>query len=589
MTELTDEQRDAVTAPAPFTLYACPGAGKTHVIQARHLADPPALLRGGRALLSFTQVASEEIRSRCVTAGRPDMVNHPHFVGTLDGFLWQFLVRPYLPSGTEWRRLDSWARLPAAKTSIRIGSDVIDLNEVPFTLDHHGRETIRFDIAATSVIQKIGDDADVRREWQRRALRVRNGLRGQGYLTGHDVRQLARRYLQTRPDDVLPPVRSRFREVVVDEAQDCSRTDLFLLDALHGAGVPLILVADPDQAIYAWRDADPTSLQQLSAKLGPPMRLTRNHRSSPVICSLAATLRSGGRPADTAAGPHAAEGTPVVILPTTFSTSRRGLGQDQPQHTTSERPITEVFTELAAQESIAPADCVITAERRADLPGGSSRSWTSENPATLLARAWRTVRAPHASAAALQEAARAAAYRLTAYWYPTTKDSLETISTRHRLPLRTALRHGYALLHHLPAPTSTWTAQVNTAVQAWPAPADATPNSRTGLLRGEPTVPRPSPAGLGTLGVRIDNVHQLKGSEADAVLLLLPSNDAVRRWRHGDAAHDGTLRNWYVAVTRARRLLGVAVPDVLTHDLQVLLSAAGTPHRVHLGEPVGLW
>src|SRR6266567_3977406 len=43
---------------------------------------------------------------------------------------------------------------------------------------------------------------------------------------------------------------SRFNEVIVDEVQDCSAEDVALLQLLLEAGTRLVLVGDPEQAIY---------------------------------------------------------------------------------------------------------------------------------------------------------------------------------------------------------------------------------------------------------------------------------------------------------------------------------------------------
>jgi UvrD/REP helicase N-terminal domain len=43
---------------------------------------------------------------------------------------------------------------------------------------------------------------------------------------------------------------------VIDEARDCSTADLYILNKLYDVGLPLVVVADPDQAIYGFRGAD---------------------------------------------------------------------------------------------------------------------------------------------------------------------------------------------------------------------------------------------------------------------------------------------------------------------------------------------
>ena len=81
-------------------------------------------------------------------------------------------------------------------------------------------------------------------------------------------------------------------------------------------------------------------------------------------------------------------------------------------------------------------------------------------------------------------------------------------------------------------------------------------------------------------GIRTNIVHQLKGDEADGVLLLLPDAGSVQRWATADPATDEVLRVWYVAVTRARRLAAVALPDEESDELARLLAERQLPFRV---------
>src|SRR5690606_19544795 len=45
----------------------------------------------------------------------------------------------------------------------------------------------------------------------------------------------------------------RFREIVVDEAQDCNPADLDVIEWLRASGVTVKVVCDPNQAIYSFR------------------------------------------------------------------------------------------------------------------------------------------------------------------------------------------------------------------------------------------------------------------------------------------------------------------------------------------------
>ena len=73
-------------------------------------------MRRGRAVLSFTNVACAEIRQRCSERDQPDMLRFPHFVGTIDTFLWRYLLRPYIEPNRRRHRIVSWDRVNAVVT-----------------------------------------------------------------------------------------------------------------------------------------------------------------------------------------------------------------------------------------------------------------------------------------------------------------------------------------------------------------------------------------------------------------------------------------------------------------------------------------
>jgi DNA helicase II / ATP-dependent DNA helicase PcrA len=52
---------------------------------------------------------------------------------------------------------------------------------------------------------------------------------------------------------------TRFAEIIVDEFQDCSAIEHEILHQLEGLGIRIVVVADPDQAIYEFRQAAPRS------------------------------------------------------------------------------------------------------------------------------------------------------------------------------------------------------------------------------------------------------------------------------------------------------------------------------------------
>jgi DNA helicase II / ATP-dependent DNA helicase PcrA len=139
---------------------------------------------------------------------------------------------------------------------------------------------------------------------------------------------------------------------VVDEAQDCSTADLYILNDFYDVGLPLVVVADPDQAIYGFRGAATHALTSLAGRLGRH-DLTHNWRSTTVICRVAATLRSNParRAADIAVACHHDAPHPEIVY----------AGGDRDANTAD-------FIGYATKLDISPGDCLVLAHAQTTLP-----------------------------------------------------------------------------------------------------------------------------------------------------------------------------------------------------------------------------
>jgi DNA helicase-2/ATP-dependent DNA helicase PcrA len=258
----------------------------------------------------------------------------------------------------------------------------------------------------------------------------------------------------------------------------------------------------------------------------------------------------------------------VILLPAVFP--KRGGAR----HAPTGRPIVDVFLEHAESHAIPATDCLITAHNRADLPAKNRRP--VGNPATMLAHARRVVHAAVADQAVVDDACRIGARTLLRYWFPDVPEqgSLEARCTAAGVEFGELIRRAYGFLYALPGPTGDWSKSVNLTLKRWPRPAAAAPRGNAGKLGGKPEGLR---AAATPVPFRSDNIHQVKGDEHDGVLLLIPDDDVSSRWINGDPATDEMLRNWYVAVTRARRLISVGVAEDHIEVLARHLRAQGVP------------
>ncbi|MGW4874362.1 UvrD-helicase domain-containing protein [Streptomyces chartreusis] len=586
-------QQQAVHAAAPVFVRACPGAGKTRVLVERHCLTPPGPRRSGRALLSFTNVAADELRERC-SGNRPDLTAYPHYIGTFDSFLWRYLVRPFLPATPPWQHVLSWDQVPAAV----VGWRKVPLSAFDFRYDPATRRThVTWPKPGTHLMNA----KDTKEDYIVWAEKKRDQLwQTRGYMTGHEVRIAALDHV--RDAAVTDLLRHRFFEIVVDEAQDCSELDLAILEHLHHAGLPLVIVADTDQGIYEWNDARPQDLHTFTQQLPSRLELNGNWRSSPLVCQLAATLRPTlrGTP-DLSVGEHNALNTPVLLLP--YGRHGKKISGHLDVVDAS-----EAFAAFAAQNGIAPADCLALAHRNNAIPKARSRPvprLPKERDAQALAWAAAVFAADESVPAARSHALQLATALLSEYWHPQSNGPLAETLAAHDITPSAMRRHAAALLARLPAvdatPARIWRSKARAVLKGQLPHPGAQLDSPKILSLAKADLEKAVRSLIGLpeaaeeeeplASIRSSTIHQAKGSEADAVLIHLPKPQDIRELLEAWAdpfVHTETselLRVYYVAITRARRLVTLTYPYSKHADIVAHLDALKVDHRVEITAP----
>jgi len=573
---VTGQQQAAIAASSPLYLDACPGAGKTFVLVERHLATPVGRQRRGRALISFTNRAADEIRRRC---HRLDLLEFPHFTGTLDAFLWHFLVRPFLKENNPpWQRIMSWAEVGSSDAFKVFG-------RLPLASFDFGYDVQRGEVVASlpDAQTKLTNAQRTEAEFISGAKALRDSLwRKHHYFTSLELRIMA---LENAADpQVRDVLKARFSEIVIDEAQDCTELDIAILGRLHAGGVPLVVVADPNQAIYEYQGATPAVMRTLTSRIGRHLTLSDNHRCSQRICDLAATMRPG-KPsiADRAAGPWREDQTPVLLVP--FA-DRKPDKQKIRIHSKDEAA--SVFVRYASTLDPACEDVLSLAWAQAAVPSldkvKRSKAPT-DGTAWMLAWARAVYRNADADHQDLQNSMKIAVSILIRYWYPDSPGNSDRVLAAHGIDAITARRYAGSLLASLPdvdnRPAGDWIRDARKRVIDHPAPADAEPAPAKGfrLTTGGRNYDRSetiaAEVGLGdearelsedleTIRITSTTIHKAKGGEADAVLVAMPGPKALKQllsaWRDHTTDDSEILRVYYVAVTRARRLVGFTYP-----------------------------
>jgi DNA helicase-2/ATP-dependent DNA helicase PcrA len=117
-----------------------------------------------------------------------------------------------------------------------------------------------------------------------------------GVIDFEDVLAILAGILVEDPE-IARQVRGQYRHFVVDEYQDVSPLQHFLLDQWLGDRRELCVVGDPSQTIYSFTGATPAYLLDFRSRFADAreIRLERDYRSTPQIVSLAnQLLRRGG-------------------------------------------------------------------------------------------------------------------------------------------------------------------------------------------------------------------------------------------------------------------------------------------------------
>ncbi|MCK5111817.1 MAG: ATP-dependent helicase [Arcobacteraceae bacterium] len=279
---LSDEQREVLKANGKFVLRACPGSGKTFTVTAKleDLLNSWSSNYQGIAALSFTNVAWKEIQKNLID--NDISFRFPHFIGTLDSFINRHIFLPFghLVMGCVNRPelvgepYGSWS-YPILGKGYLAYFQYFDL----FSLDIH------------DCLINIGDTTSCffGSKWEQvghtnNILKAKNELFKKGFATQSDANFFALKILENYPE-IAQSLVSRFPYFIIDEAQDTTEIQMAIIDKLVENGLEeIILVGDPDQSIYEWNFAKPDLFIQKYEDWDSAI-LNDNRRSSQTICN----------------------------------------------------------------------------------------------------------------------------------------------------------------------------------------------------------------------------------------------------------------------------------------------------------------
>lgn len=285
---LSDSQREIVfNKSGRFVVRACPGSGKTYCVGAR-LAR---LINGwdkkyeGIAVVSFTNVAWQEIENKCCEKFAIDKIAYPHFLGTIDSFINKYIFLPFghLILGCKCR-------------PVLVGEPHGTWSGGRYERDYNRHFDIcSFDIAGnliptTANMQAFGFSWSNNKGGNingnvKNLEKSKKKLLKAGYATQSDANFFAMIILEKYPQ-IAKSLVARFPYLIVDEAQDTSDVQMRIIDLLIQNGLnEVMLVGDPDQAIFEWNDARPELLVRKYQEWPDSIVLNESRRSSQNICN----------------------------------------------------------------------------------------------------------------------------------------------------------------------------------------------------------------------------------------------------------------------------------------------------------------
>lgn len=289
--EATHEQLAIINAALePLAVIACPGSGKT-VTAVRRVAEVRRRLegtstRGHVALLSFSNVAVDTFRDEYRKLRGRDGDSDRVLIQTMDSFITSFILRPH------GARAMGCARAPYLVlggepflNGFRFGTDpqqTIGIDELALDLED-GKSAVHRRLKNGG--SKRLDEANTELAIEQIRKLARSG--GYTYATG---RAWARNLLTKEPRIAMALAR-RFPHILVDEAQDIGRYEGALLDMLSAAGSTISLVGDFHQSIYGFNFATGEYLQSFADRADVlKLQLTQNRRSLECIVNAANSL-----------------------------------------------------------------------------------------------------------------------------------------------------------------------------------------------------------------------------------------------------------------------------------------------------------
>lgn len=296
--DLSSAEKIAILkASTSCDVQAGPGCGKTTILTAKLalLANKWRWPDRGVLVLSHTNVARREIESRLgQSRSLAKLLGYPHFIGTFQAFVDQFLALPYMRTeGIEVTAIDDerfsnralslFERGPYGNTKGVMKRRSEPLEDVIGKLVLNGAE-LRVSHPAERNKGFPGPTSNTANE----LTALKRQLSKAGYFRFDDMYAYAEACL-VRRRYLLNIVRHRFPWVFVDELQDTNASQDRILETLFSAdGCVMQKFGDKNQAIFKFDATSITTPQLFDNR--PSLPLSETHRFGDDIARFASPL-----------------------------------------------------------------------------------------------------------------------------------------------------------------------------------------------------------------------------------------------------------------------------------------------------------
>lgn len=286
------DRQEAIRSMSSIDIQACPGSGKTTLLVAKLaiLAKKWKSATKGICVLSHTNVAREEIEKKLGNSPvGQKLLSYPHFVGTIHGFINEFIALP-------------WIRSKGYPINVIETETVkkIRTRSLPLWIQNDSR----LQSLSNNVFEPLNLFCDLPDEiWGRLSINsencrqvnaaIKRAIRAsweKGFFTFNEMFYFADELLELCPELILN-LRKRFPAIMIDEAQDCSeQQNKILANIFPESNKNLVRqrYGDSNQAIF-------NSFMGESAETEPfpspcPLKISNSLRFSDEIAKLADPL-----------------------------------------------------------------------------------------------------------------------------------------------------------------------------------------------------------------------------------------------------------------------------------------------------------